>query len=337
MSSSAPAPVSAPPWTSWHRPLMVFAASMAVLTVVTAVGLAVDGRTVAGSPVWFKPLKFSLSFAAYALSLAWMLSLLPRFRRTGWWAGTVVAVTSGIEMVLITGQAARGRRSHFNNETPFDKALFDTMAVTVVALWAGALVISVLLFRTRRAERGLTWSLRFGSVLSLAGAAIGFRMARPTPAQRAEAQTGSPEVLGAHGVGVTDGSGPSMPLTGWETAGGDLRVPHFVGLHALQILPFVLLALVMLAPRFARLRDERVRLRLVLAACGTYTGVFVLVTWQALRGHALVAPDGATLGAAAAILLAAAAGTWAALRGASPPTGHTDVPADNDTSKEFVA
>jgi hypothetical protein len=170
-------------------------------------------------------------------------------------------------------------------------------------------------------------------------AALGFQMARPTPAQRAEAQTGVPEVVGAHGVGVTDGSGPSMALTGWETAGGDLRVPHFVGLHALQILPFLLLALVMLAPRFARLRDERVRLRLVLVASGAYSAVFVLVTWQALRGQALLSPDGATLGAASAILLASAAGAWAALRGASPPAGppaRTDGPAA-DTHKEFAA
>jgi hypothetical protein len=307
---------------------MMFAASMAVLTVMTAVGLAVDDRLVAGSPVWFKPFKFSASFLAYALSLAWMLSLLPRFRRAGWWAGTVVAVAGAVEMVLITGQAMRGRRSHFNNETPFDKALFDTMAVTVVVLWAAALVIAVLLFRTGLADRASAWAVRFGSVLSLAGALIGFRMARPTPEQRAEAETGDPAVVGAHGVGVPDG-GPSMPLTGWEMTGGDLRVPHFVGLHALQVLPFFLLALVVLAPRFARLRDERVRLRLVLVAAGTYTGVFALVTWQALRGQALVSPDGVTLAAAAVLLLAAAAGTWAALRGTTPPvdpTGETSRP-----------
>jgi hypothetical protein len=114
-----------------------------------------------------------------------------------------------------------------------------------------------------------------------------------------------------------------MPLTGWEMTGGDLRVPHFVGLHALQVLPFFLLAILVLAPRFARLRDERVRLRLVLVASGTYTGVFALVTWQALRGQALVRPDGVTLAAAAVLLLAAAAGTWAALRGTTSPVGPT--------------
>ncbi|MGV9882340.1 hypothetical protein [Streptomyces sp. NPDC003006] len=308
-------------WRSWHRPLVLFSASMAVLAVISAVGLMVDDRVLVGAPIWAKPFKFSVSFIAYGLSLAWMLSRLDRGRRAGWWAGTVVAATSTIEMVIITGQVVRGKRSHFNHQTPFDEALFNAMAVTVVILWFGTVVIAILLLRARIADRASAWAMRCGVVIAPAGAAIGFLMTRPAVGQR----RGESPVVGAHSVGVPDG-GPAMPLTGWSTTGGDLRIPHFVGMHALQLLPLLLMVLMSLAPRVARLADERVRLRLVLVGSGTYAALFALVTWQALRGQPLIHPDGATLTAAGLIVCAAAAGTYAALRtptGPPKPTGPT--------------
>jgi hypothetical protein len=293
----------------WHRPLVAFAAAMLVSAVVSAGGLFLDDRVLAGSPIWYKPFKFSVSFVAYGLSLAWMLSLLPRARRVGWWSGTIVAAASTIEMVIIIGQVIRGNRSHFNYETAFDESLYNAMAVSVVVLWAATLVIALLLFRAPLADRASAWAIRLGSALALAGAATGFLMTQPAPGQ----QRGVSPVVGAHSVGVPDG-GPSMPLTGWSTTGGDLRVPHFVGMHALQLLPFFLFALLMLAPRFAALRDERVRLRLVLVASGAYAALFALVTWQALRGQPLLRPDGPTLVAAALTVLGTLAGTITALR-----------------------
>ncbi|WP_367045081.1 hypothetical protein [Streptomyces sp. Je 1-332] len=326
-----------PLWSSWHRPLVVFSASMATLAVVSAIGLAVDDRVLVGAPIWFKPFKFSVSFIAYGLSLAWMLSLLDRGQKAGWWAGTVVAVASLAEMVIITGQVVRGKRSHFNQQTPFDEALFNAMAVTVVILWLGTLLIAVLLLRARIADRASAWALRCGITLALAGAAIGFLMTRPTPAQ----ERGSSPVVGAHSVGVPDG-GPSMPLTGWSTTGGDLRVPHFVGMHALQLLPLLLMALTALAarPRFDLLADGRVRLRLVLIASAAYAAAFALVTWQALRGQPLIHPDGTTLTAAGLILAATAAGTFVALRAPTGPgSGPVQTPGSTDTDddKELVA
>ncbi|MFH9466887.1 hypothetical protein ACH4LT_06275 [Streptomyces clavifer] len=306
-------------WRTWHRPLVLFSASMTVMAVVGAVGILVDDRVVAGAPIWAKPFKFAVSFVPYTLALAWMLTLLTRGRRAGWWAGTVVALACLGEMVLITGQVVRGKRSHFNYETPFDAMLYNAMAVTVVVLWAGTLAIAVLLLRSRIADRASAWAVRSGVLIALVGAGVGFLMSQPSAQQRAAGDLDGADVIGAHSVGVPDG-GPSMPLTGWSTTGGDLRIPHFIGMHALQALPLFLLALILLAPRTARLRDPRVRLRLVLVASGAYAAVVALVAWQALRGQPLVHPDGATLTAAALILAATAAGAFAALRPATSLT-----------------
>ncbi|WP_329125783.1 hypothetical protein [Streptomyces sp. NBC_01353] len=300
---------------------------MVLLALVSVGGLVLDDRILVGAPIWTKPFKFAVSFVAYCMTLAWMLTLLPRGRRVGWWAGTVLAAASAGEMVLITTQVIRGKQSHFNNETAFDAAVFQAMGLTVVVLWLAALVIAILLLRARILDRATAWAVRLGSLIALAGAAVGFLMVQPTPEQLAAGDDAA--IVGAHSVGVPDG-GPSMPVTGWSTTGGDLRIAHFFGMHALQVIPLLLLALVALAPRFARLRDERVRLRLTLVVSGTYAAVFALVTWQALRGQALLDPDGTTLAAAGALALVGAVATWVALR--TPARAETTL-----TAKEFTS
>ncbi|GAB3932878.1 hypothetical protein GCM10027614_02840 [Micromonospora vulcania] len=117
--------------------------------------------------------------------------------------------------------------------------------------------------------------------------------------------TGSEVIAGAHSVGVPDG-GPGLPVFGWSTTGGDLRIGHFVGLHALQALPI----LAILLSRFVGTRlDELTRARLVVVAGGAYGVLTVLLTWQALRGQPLLRPDAHTLVAVAALVVAAATAT----------------------------
>ncbi|MEU5373816.1 hypothetical protein ABZ362_33455 [Streptomyces sp. NPDC005951] len=306
-----------PTWRSWHRPLVVFSTAMAALAVVSAVGLVVDDRVLVGAPIWAKPFKFSVSFVAYCLTLAWMLTLLTRGRRIGRWAGHVVVLTGLIEMVIITVQVVRGKRSHFNTATAFDSALWNAMGLTIVVLWAATLVIAVLLLCTRITDRATALAVRGGLLIALAGAGLGFLMTLPSESQQAAGDLDAADTVGAHSVGVPDG-GPSMPLTGWSTTGGDLRAPHFVGMHALQVLPLLLIALVLLAPRFTRLRDAGVRLRLVRVAVGGYAALVALITWQALRGQPLIHPDVVTLAAAGAIVAAVAYGVRRALRATAP-------------------
>jgi hypothetical protein len=99
-------------------------------------------------------------------------------------------------------------------------------------------------------------------------------------------------IAGAHSVGGADG-GPGLPVTGWSREYGDLRVPHFIGLHAIQ-------ALALIAIGLSRWHlPEAVRVRALMAAATSYAALFVLLLWQALRGQSLAAPDATALVAVA--------------------------------------
>ncbi|MBE1588265.1 hypothetical protein H4W80_006523 [Nonomuraea angiospora] len=74
---------------------------------------------------------------------------------------------------------------------------------------------------------------------------------------------------------------------------GDLRVPHFIGLHSIQ--GFVLTALVLaaLAARVGRLRGERVRAQLAGVVIFGYGALFAITAWQALRGQSALRAEAA--------------------------------------------
>jgi len=294
---------------TWHRPLIWLAVLMTGTFLLSTGGLLFDDRTLLGEPIWLKPFKFSVSIAIYAVTLAWLVSLLSRGRRVAWWMGTITSAALVIEMAVMVAQVFRGRASHFNVATPLDALGFEVMAVSIAILWLSNAVIAVFVLLERSVDRPMTWALRLGLLIALAGMAVAFLMPQPTPDQLELMKQGiEVNYVGGHAVGVPDG-GPGMPITHWSTTGGDLRIPHFVGLHALQALPLLVLFL----RRFSQ-RDVVTQTRLVLIASFAYAGLLALVLWQALRGQPLVAPDALTLGAFAALILATAGSTAAVLR-----------------------
>jgi hypothetical protein len=281
----------------WHRPLMYLAGLMAVTGVVSVVGLIVDDRTLAGAPVWLKPLKFAISIGVYTVTWAWMMSLQQRPRRWMRRAGTTVAVLLIVEMTVIVGQAVRAEPSHFNNTSLPELILFQLMGASIATVWVLNIAQGVVLLRERLAERPVAWAIRLGALIALCGMAVAFFMVFPTSDQAdAFANGTTPTAIGAHSVGTVDG-GPGLPIVGWSTTGGDLRAPHFVGIHAMQFLPLLAMALGAAARRWPRLRTESVRTRLVAAAAVGYGGLFLVTTWQAFRGQSVIAPDSWTLGA----------------------------------------
>ena len=288
------------------RPLTAVGLGMLAVLAASVAGLALDPRTVGGAPAWLKPAKFAISTAIYSLTLAWLVTYLPgrtRLTRIVGWGTALILV---LEVALIDLQAARGVTSHFNVGTPLDFAIFLVMGGAIVAAFLLALALTVALFRQPFADPALGWAIRIGMVITLAGAGMGGMMTRPTAVQLAAARaTHTMPIAGAHTVGAPDG-GAGLPGTGWSREHGDLRVPHFIGLHAVQILPLTALLL-------GRITPGARRRRAVLAAAGSYASLFVILLAEAMAGEALIARGAVTQSALAIWAAATAAGVVVAV------------------------
>jgi hypothetical protein len=235
-----------------------------------------DSRTILGISPWIKPIKFSVSIAIYVWTLAWYMRYLQWDRPPGVsnpvsrsvriisWG---VAISMVTEIACIVMQPARGTTSHFNGATTFDAAVFMLMGVmiafnTVLVAWVLVLFCKPGL----PIPPAYTWGIRCGLLLFLlAGAEAGLMIQHH-----------------AHTVGAPDG-GVGLPLINWSREHGDLRVAHFLGMHALQILPFA--GFLMARSQ----RGESSQRRYVLAFAFLYLVAMLVLTWMALQGRPLVA------------------------------------------------
>jgi hypothetical protein len=285
-------------------PLALAVLAMLASLVVALVGLVVNPRVITGAPAWLKPVKFLISGSIYCATFIWLLSLVRgRLASIVAW---VTAVGLLIEIALISFQAARGTTSHFNVSTPLNSAIWSVMGATIVCIWTAGLVTAILLMRRRLLpDPALSWAVRLGVLISLIGMGVAFLMTSPTAAQLSAQKAGHGlPIAGAHSVGVADG-GPGLPILGWSTVGGDLRAPHFVGLHALQLLPLA----AWLLGRYGTRLSTTSRVASVWLVGVVYLGLVGILTWQALRAQSIIHPDARTLAAFGALIAVGIAGT----------------------------
>lgn len=233
------------------------------LCLLTAFVLMIIARTnpfqLGGTNAWYKPIKFALSIGIFCWTMGWFTFYLhlPRQVTIYNWA-TIVFL--GFELVYITWQAARGQQSHFNRSTPLYSALYTGMAFAATAVTLHTAYIG-LLFCTRSFPQlpdYYLWSIRLGIFLfvifAFEGALMGGR--------------------NTHTIGGPDGSG-GIPFLNWSRQFGDPRIAHFIGMHALQVLPLL---------AYYLLKD----VKLTLLAAVVYGAMAVLVLAQALNGRPLV-------------------------------------------------
>jgi len=271
MSLSHPLPASArdaaSPWASlWRREprLVAFALLMLALLLPAAIGLGLDERTLRGVNVWVKPMKFMASVAVLALTTAWFTPLLPdAVRRGRAFSGLVwtLIITGGFEVVYITLQAALGQASHYNVGDAFHATMYSLMGGAAMVLTATQPWLAWLIWRhgDRRVAPAYRQAVLLGLVLTFAlGASVGMMLGGGTPA-----------------------TGAGLPVVGWSRSMGDLRVAHFIGIHAGQILPLAGFALARWTPHLA--------LPGVWLASAAWTALWAWTLLQALAGQPLIA------------------------------------------------
>ncbi len=224
----------------------------------------IDPRTITGINAWIKPMKFALSIWIYIWTLGWYLYYLPDSRL---WVRIIsigVAVTMLIEMLCIAGQAARGVRSHFNTDTTFDAIVFSVMG-NMILINTVLVIIATVLFFVKKPDITPAYRLaiRLGLLLFLLASGVGGIMIRHM----------------SHSVDVADG-GAGLPFVNWSVEGGDLRIAHFIGIHALQIIPFFAYRIERKSISFSK--------AWIWVFTALYVGLTVFLFWQAMAGKPFI-------------------------------------------------
>lgn len=263
--SQATTPTLSTVQSGWFQSTLAFFA----LTALFLVALQVDNRLLYGVSVWSKPLKFALSLGVYFGTLLMMARLLPAGHlNSGRHHAIAISLifVAGIEMIYIAIQAALGETSHFNQTTAFHSTMYSLMGIGAVWLTMGLVWLAVLIAKHNDRSDPLVLAIVLGLTISAAlGGGFG-------------AYLGGQE---SHWVNAMPTDANGLLLFNWSTNGGDLRVAHFFGLHAMQAIPIFALAL----PRV--LGQSKKRIAIVVFSL-SYSALCVYTFAQALQGQPLI-------------------------------------------------
>ncbi len=247
-----------------QRPLLLASLACAFLLLILMVVSLFDSTEVLGINRWIKPMKFASSITIYLLTMAVYLELLSGHEKAKKIIGWGVVLLMAGELFLIVMQSARGTSSHFNNTSLFNGVVFSAMGLMIVANTGLMIYLTVIYFRSEiNLPTAVVWGLRLGLIVFLIASAEGGYMS----------------VVMRHSVGVNDG-GAGLPFVNWSSEGGDLRVAHFVGLHALQAIPIASIIFLYLQKKFSTV--------LTFGFSVLYFVSFSFVFIQALNGKPLL-------------------------------------------------
>ncbi|WP_194972567.1 hypothetical protein [Aquiflexum lacus] len=169
---------------------------------------------------WYKPFKFAFSTFLFAWAMAWYCYYLPSFnvQLFSW----VVIILLGFEIAYIALKASQGQPSHYNNSSSFHSLMFSMMALAATGVTLYTAYIGLLFFiqDIPNLENHYLWGIRLGILIFVIFAFEGFLMGGRM----------------SHTIGL-ENDNSNLFIVGWSRKVGDLRISHFIGMHALQVLP----------------------------------------------------------------------------------------------------
>ena len=205
-----------------HRLFTQSAFACLFYALISLILICTSNTQVLGINAFIKPFKFGISAFILFLTFSWYFNFLPhRLHKSFQLFAWVNIAVMAFELVWILIQAYRGTLSHFNISTAFEGIMFGIMGISIAISTTWTLLLFKWTFASDfRMNYGLLQAVRFGIILFVIFGFTGFIMG----ANR------------SHTIGASDG-GPGLFLLNWSLNHGDIRIPHFFGLHALQILP----------------------------------------------------------------------------------------------------
>ncbi len=266
--------------------LMVLISVLAVIG--SSIGLCFDQTMIHGEFAWVKPLKFSISFVLYGASLIFISQYLGSSKRL-LKATSVAALFGSIaELGVIVAQALLASHVQSGANPLIETVLWFVVKLAIMPVAFAILAMLLMLLREKNLPTVLGSSICWGALLSIVGFIPGFLMLMPESMQHVFCN----QSLYDHVLGHLS-SASKIPYLGWSQVVGDLRVAHFVGLHALQLLPMLGYAVTKLFRDYSIQRQTA----LVSVAGFTYFAFVILLTMQALHGESIFSPGHSSINA----------------------------------------
>lgn len=188
-------------------------------SLVTGVCFLLD----APGSVWIRPTRFLFSTTIFVWTIAWLLDTLHEQKKLMLFNLAMILILlfeNGYTVVFAIHESST--HNHISPELDAWMIRMMELGVGIISLWTAYFTW---LFFTRPLpdiKRHYLWGIRFGLLFFVVFSLSGNLMA----------------VLPGWNVASPDG-GSGLPFVNWKQQSAGLRAAHFLGIHALQVLPLM--------------------------------------------------------------------------------------------------